>query len=119
MAKALKKLSPYWYTPKGEGEDIPTRFKIKPLNGEEKTEIVIHNKVVGVDDDGVPVIETDARAVALAIKYGVIDWENFSDGESNLEYSPINKKYIDFDLRLELAAEVVTNSMMDDETKKK
>lgn len=119
MAKALKKLSPYWFILPNEPEENPTRFKIKPLNGEEKTEICINNKIVGYDDNGAPIVQTDPRSVALAIKYGVIDWENFTDGENELEYSALNKKYIDYETRLLLAAEVVTNSTLDPETEKK
>lgn len=119
MAKALKKLSSYWYTPEGEPEHNPTRFKIKPLNGEEQTEIMMLNTISGVGEDGKPLIQTSPRAIALAIKYGVIGWENFGDDEGDLEYSAINKKYIPFELRIELAGEIVTNSTLDADTKKK
>lgn len=119
MAKALRKLSPYWFMLPDEPEDNPTRWRIKPLNGEELTEVQISNKVVGFDNNGDPIVQTDARSVALALKFGLIGWENFSDGENDIEYSEVNKKYISFEDRLALSWEIVKNSNMSLELEKK
>ena len=120
MAKALQKLSPYWFELPTDEDEQKTRWYIKPLDGEELTDIMMNVSYAGFDKKGKPMIQTNARSVALSLRYGVIGWENFRDEEGNeVEFSELNKKYIHWADRIALSKEVIGNATMNDALKKK
>lgn len=68
-----------WYTPKiEEDESKPTRFQIKSLDGSKALEV---RSDTSMDDSGQ--ILLTGRALNVAVRYGLVGWENFVDDKGN------------------------------------
>lgn len=101
-------LAPYWFTPTQEESETPTRFKLKPLDGFETLEVSA---------------EVGARRVAaaqkLAVKYGLVDWENFCDESgNNIKFSRENFRLLPVGAIAEIAVQVINGATLDKEQKK-
>lgn len=114
--KALNPIAPRWYTPKSEeGSENPTRFKIRGLNGNEQgyvwPELVVDNELKTVTG-------MTGKGLELALRYGLVDWENFSNDQGPVAFSVQNFAFIDYGLRTELAMVIVAASYVTPEEKK-
>ena len=110
-----KNMSPDWYTPESEeDEEKPSKFKIKPLNGEQFMEVVADSETDRSGD-----IRLNGRGLKLALRYGIIDWENIEkENGIPLKFSVHNLKLLPMEVLSDLASEIVNRSAMeDDETK--
>lgn len=73
--KPINGLVPEWFTPTSQqGDDNPTRVKIRPLDGMQHMEVMMHVDVAGSGD-----LFVDAKGMGLALKFGMVEWENFTD----------------------------------------
>ena len=114
--KALNPVSPRWYTPRAEeGQENPTRFKIRGLNGTEQGYVWPELKV---DDELKTVTGMSGKGLELALRYGLVDWENFANDKGPVAFSPQNFPYIDYGLRAELAMCIVAASYVSLDEKK-
>lgn len=114
--KALNPLAPRWYVPRGEdGEENPTRFKIRGLNGTEQGYVWPELKI---DDELKTVTGMSGKGLELALRYGLVDWENFANDQGEVAYSVQNFSLIDYGLRVELAMVIVAASYVTPEEKK-
>lgn len=100
---AIPHILPFDYVPNcDKNEPEKTTFKLRPLNGQQHME-VLHE----IDETG----HYTARAMGLAIKYGLIGWENFTDaGGAALPFSPLNITRIPPVIMQELALAVIRRS---------
>lgn len=113
MARAAKQLSPYWFTVPGDEDETPTRWRIKPLSEEERTDVTMETV------DGAQFGIT-GRGISLALKYGLIDWEDYLDADGEqIVYASVHKKNIPVEYRIALATEIINNSTLDADTEKK
>ena len=96
---------PSWFTPKAEEEsESPSKFQIKPLTGEQMTELFFI-----LDDD----LALNYQASKLLIKYGLIGWSGLEDHEgTNLEFSAEAIKMIPPLLSILIAGEIFKNSQL-------
>ena len=104
-----------WYTPKSEiGESEPTRFKIKPLNGSRALEV---RSDITFDDDGSALLT--GRALNIAIKHGLVDWDNFVDSDGKgIPFSVYASDFLSASMRQELASEIIKTTSFDGSEKK-
>ena len=88
MIKTNRKLNASWYTPiSQESEDEPARFKVRPLTGAQALEVL--------DDYDPRKGRFLSRGIQLALRHGLLDWENILDEHGNpLECKPENLRYI-------------------------
>lgn len=114
--KAISTIKPDWYTPQcEEGEDEPTRFKLKPLDGTQYLD-VMSEVTTSLDGD----IQVTGRGLKLAAKWGVVGWENFSDPETGKEikYSAVNVPRVPPVILSELVGVILERSELgEDQTK--
>lgn len=111
--KALEGLAPEWYTPKGQDKDsAPTRFRVKPLNGYEYGEVSDYLTI----DGGRFFIRNEGRDRCL--KYGVVDWENFSNSTGKVDFDPENLAMIPHVVRVELVTRIMEISSLSEDQKK-
>jgi len=114
--KALNPVSPRWYTPRAEeGQENPTRFKIRGLNGTEQGYVWPELRL---DDELKTVTGMSGKGLELALRYGLVDWENFANDNGPVAFSPQNFPYIDYGLRAELAMCIVAASYVSLDEKK-
>ncbi len=93
MIKALEGFAPEWWTPEGQEQQNPTRFKIRPLDGAEYGEVADHLSVEGTR------FFISAKGREVALRYGLEDWENFANSKGPIEFSEENKRYIPTKIR--------------------
>jgi hypothetical protein len=106
--KAANPIEPIWYTPKSEKDnDTPTQFRIGGLNETQK---------LRVNDDLAS--EKTAQATALALQWGLLDWRNFSGAEGPLKFQGKNFHRIPWKLQVELMAEILDLSELDEDEQK-
>lgn len=111
--KALEGLQPSWYTPAGQDDgDKPTRFRLKPLDGDQFAEVADHVRPV----DGV--LKIDAQGQLLCLRYGLADWENFEDSSGPVRFQASNFRLIPYLTRTELSTKIFTMSSIDGEQEK-
>lgn len=74
--KAIGHFEPEWYTLESErNEENPARFKLRGLNGSEQAQIM--PEIIQDDSE----MQLSARALAMLIEFGVLDWENITDND--------------------------------------
>ncbi|PCJ12477.1 MAG: hypothetical protein COB04_17675 [Gammaproteobacteria bacterium] len=103
---------PSWFTPKKEleNEDDPTRFNVKPLTGEQMTEVFF---VLGDD------LQLTYLSQKVLIKYGLIGWDNLiDDSNKSLEFNLENIGKLPPFVRVEIAANIFENSKLGAEQRK-
>ena len=114
--QALEGLVPAWHTPAGQVEDDPanppTRFKCKPLDGDEYAEVADHVRLV----NGLPRIT--ATGQKLCLMYGLVDWENFKDSSGKVEFMAGNFRLIPYLERTALTSHIFNVSSLSGEQEK-
>lgn len=112
--RALTGLVAEWFTPSSqEGEAAPARFKIKPLDGEQ-----FNNVMHGIEFSAASAVLSGA-AVRDVLAMSLTDWEGVENTDGTaLECKPINHKYLPGFMRIEIASEVFTKSILTDDEKK-
>lgn len=115
---AIKALNPFeasWWTPPSQKDDPnPTRFKLKGLDGTQngyvapELQIDEHGRVRGISGKG----------IELALTYGLIDWENFENDKGPVKFNRANFGLIPYDLRVDIALEVLVRSAPDEDARK-
>ena len=78
--KASNKITPSWYTANGQDDSTDkTRFLIKPLTGAQYLECI-------------EVLHTisQAQGQLRVLRYGLVDWEKFSDDAGIVEFDRQN-----------------------------
>lgn len=110
----LTGLAEEWFTPEDErGEDTPTRFKIRPLNGMEFLEVMAEGEQVG--DSFV----TNHAGRTLLLRRGLVDWENLLEENGRpLKFSVHNLAKIPANILAELSNEIMQRSALAMEEKK-
>lgn len=112
--KALEGLAPEWYEPPGQaGDDYPTRFKIRPLDGAEFGEVADY---VTMTEDGVPMIRAAGRDRCL--KMALLDWEHFTGVGGPVEFSAANMRLIPHDVRVGIVNRVLMISTLTEDQEK-
>ena len=71
-----------------------------------------------VDDELKTVTGMSGKGLELALRYGLVDWENFANDNGPVAFSPQNFPYIDYGLRAELAMCIVAASYVSLDEKK-
>jgi len=101
--RALEGFVPTWYTPAGQ-DGIVTRFKLKPLDGEEYGDVAEHFSF----EDGMLKLSNQGMKNALA--HGLVGWENFTTEAGAIDFSQAYFKTIPYYVRQDLAREIVLRS---------
>jgi hypothetical protein len=113
--KALNPFEPVWYTPKAEeGEETPVRFHLRGLDGERMGYIAPE---LLVNEQGI-VTHVSGKGIEIALQHGLIGWEHFANDAGPVRFSRANFRLIPYDVRAELAVEIVLLSAPDEEEKK-
>ena len=116
--KALNPFEPVWYTPKDEVDDEnPTRFKIKGMNGVQFADVA--SEFILDDKREIQNISKDGAVKAL--KYGLVDWENFANDKGTVKFTKninMNLQFIPYELIIELAMEIVAISDQTEDERK-
>lgn len=111
--KALEGLVPAWYTPIGQDDDDkPTRFKLKPLNGDQYAEVMDHFRV---EEER---LHVKAAGQKICLKHALVDWENFADSSGDVEFLPTNFRLIPYSQRTELVTHIMLKSALSEEQEK-
>ncbi len=107
--KPINNLSPDWFTPDSEkDETMPTRFKIKPLDGEQYMSVMLETKT---DPDGN--LSLSSAGMNMALKYGLVGWENFDTPFSKANFGKIPAIVL-----ISIASEIVNRSTLGGEQEK-
>ena len=111
--QALRGIAAEWYTPSNEeGEDSPTRFKIKPLTPPQLESVMVLS-----DAGNITIPLKNYREV---LKMGLVDWENFNDPDSEqpIRVGLANQDRIPSTIRIEIGAEIISRSSMSGDQEK-
>lgn len=110
---ALRGVAAEWYTPSSEeGEDTPTRFKLKPLTPPQLESVMELSAVSGIS---IPL-----KNYGEVLKLGLVEWENFDDPETGapVKVSFSNHHRIPSTIRIELGAEIISRSSLSGDQEK-
>jgi len=112
--KARKsKILPIMYIPQEEeGSDNPTQFKLKPLDGLEYMDVLLHAKVNSEGE-----VELEPAGLKVALKFGLIGSKNLTDELGNVDVELIPTE-LDSVLLIELAKKIMEISNVSDEERK-
>ncbi len=114
--RALNPFAPFWYTPRGEeGQEKPTRFKIRGLDG---TELGYLSPELVVDEAKGMVTGMSGKGLELALRYGLLDWENFENDQGPVRFSVGSFGKIPYVIRGELAMNILAASYVQEAEKK-
>jgi hypothetical protein len=116
MAKALNPFAPWWYTPREDKDSPnPTKFKLQGLNGEQMGYIAPE---FILDAQSKSITNLTGKGVALALDFGLLDWENFNNDTGPVAFNRANFGLLPYGLRGELAFQVIIASHASPEAKK-
>lgn len=100
-------VAPYWFTPKSqEKEERPARFKLQPLT---QMTLIDCMEDSFTDNDGNTRIT--GRGVRIALKAGLVDWENITLGGEALPCVGTNFEKIKSSLLRELSNKLILDAM--------
>jgi len=100
---ALEGFAEQVFTPEHqEKEDNPTRFKIKPLDGESFTNLYLMLDGTRLTGD----------SVSYALRMGLVGWENYMDSKGAVAFSLHNARNIPMLDRIAIASEIYSISML-------
>jgi len=110
-----KKLGSSWYTPDSEKEsEEPAKFKLKDLNREQLDDVM--NGATILESGNIRLSPMGTRA---ALKAGLEDWEGINDEDGGkVKCTFVNHRYLPWGLGQDLAAEILTRSMLSEEDEK-
>lgn len=115
MITVKKKLGTSWYTPESEKDsEQPAKFKLRELNREQLDDAM--NGATILENGAIRLSPAGTRA---ALKAGLEDWEGITDEDGqSLKCSFVNHRYLPWAIGQELAAEILTKSMLSEEDEK-
>lgn len=111
--KALENLVGCWYTPEGQDDETTTRFKCRPLDGEQYGNVVGH---FSRGENGGLTISGEGHKICL--RYGLEDWENFNNANGEVKCFAANHRLIPFAVRNELVTHILEISSLSGEQEK-
>lgn len=113
--KAINPMEPEWYTPQSEeGQENPTRFRLRGMDGDAMGYIAPE---FVIDDHG-RVKNLTGKGIALALNYGLVDWENLSNDKGQVKFNRSNFRLLPYDLRAELASQIIILSAPSEDERK-
>lgn len=118
--KALNVFAPFWYVSASERDDAgaakpdATRFKIKGLDGQQMGYLMPEFQI----DDEKMIKGLTGKGADLALRYGLVDWDNFSNDAGRVAFNPANFSLIPFEVRAELAMQIIAASYVKPDEKK-
>ncbi len=110
--RAIEGLVPAWYTPAGQDDVAPARFKLRPLDGEQYGDVADH---VGVINDDVRI---SSKGIGICLRHALVDWDNFEGSDGPVPFSIHAQRLIPYTVRAELATHVFVASGVSDDQKK-
>jgi len=123
--KAQNQFSPEWFTPTAddaaeadEPGEVAARFKVRGLTGSQQAEVMPE---CGISDDGGD-LGISGRAMALLLKFGLLDWDNFEDENGPVRFSKVarvNQDYLTYPTQVQLAGKIFELTFPVEEDKKK
>lgn len=112
--KPIQGLIAQWFTPSSEeGEENPTRFKLKPLDGLAFLDVMSQGII---REDGAFIPNPQGRMTLL--KHGLVEWENFTDNGKDLKCNHTNFHRIPAVELAEICNELVVLSSFSEEAEK-
>lgn len=118
--RALNPFAPFWYTPQtdlNEPEATRVRFRIRGLNGSEMGYVA--PELVMDKEAGTPMMTgMTGKGCDLCLKFGLLDWENVANDNGPVRYSHPNFALIPFEVRVELAMQIIAASYVKPDEKK-
>lgn len=109
------KVASSWYILSDqEGEDLPAKIKIKPLDGEQYMEVFTESEKTRSGD-----MKLTGLGLKMTIHYGIIGWENILDeAGKKIKFSQHNLKMLPMEVLFEVSSKIISISTPDeDETK--
>jgi len=100
-------ISPAWYVLESEvNDELPAKFKIKPLDGEQYIEVFAEGEVTRLGD-----LKLNGLGLKMALRYGLTGWENINDANNKpIKFSTHNIRKLPMEVLSELASEVINRS---------
>ena len=113
--KSASGLSEFWYTPEEEeGDENPTRFKLKPLSQFDLMEVFMEGHW---SDDGVFI--ANHRGCVIMLRKGLRDWEEFFDHNGEpIKFTRSNQNLIPAPVLIKIANKIMNGSIVTDDEKK-
>lgn len=107
--KALTGLVAEWFTPEDQvGDESPTRYKLKPLNGLDFMAVAQHGTV---DDEGS--FTPNHKGRLLLLTHGLKDWENVIDDKGEpLGFNLARIKFIPTTHLVEISNDLLLKSAL-------
>lgn len=113
--KALNPLDPVWYIPRIEvGQENPTRFRIRGLDGQAMGYVAPEFIV----DEHHNIKNITGKGIDLALTYGLVDWENVANDKGDVKFNRARFGLLPYDIRSELAVEIVKLSAPSEDERK-
>lgn len=116
MAKALNPFAPFEYVTLADRE-LPeperTKFRLRGLNGSEFGHIAPE---LLLDDS--TLAGCTGKGLDMALRYGLLGWENFENDKGAVAFHPHNFALIEHSVRAELAMQVIAASYVHKAEKK-
>lgn len=114
--KAAAGLVEEWYTPVDEvGEDVPTRFKLRPLNQMDLLEVMSEGRVSDAGE-----FYPNHKGRTILLRKGLVDWEEFNDPDNDrpIKFTSTNFHRVPAATLGELANEIMVRSVLTEDEKK-
>lgn len=113
--KVLNPFAPDWYTPKDEeAAPNPARFKLRGLDGNQLGYVAPEMRL----DERGQLVGLSGKGTELALAYGLLDWEGIENDRGPVAFAPGNFALLPYDLRAELAVQVLVRSAPSEAEKK-
>jgi hypothetical protein len=103
-------LAPYWWTPEGEDGDKPVRYKFKHLTARQQGELFVMTQSADQSDR--------VESFYLALKYGLLDWENHYEDGKPMACTPENWNKLPFSHLQRVALAVMKGSSITEDQEK-
>ncbi len=110
--KAIEGLTATWYTPADQDDNDPTRFKVRPLDGEQYGDVADYVALINGE------VRITSKGVSVCLKHALIDWDNFNTSDGPVGFSAHAQRLIPYSTRAELATHIFVTSGLTDEQKK-
>lgn len=112
MIRGIKKVAPTWYTPIAEeDEEMPTRFKLRPLTPPQLESCLVTSGSGG--------FSFPPSKYSEILRYGLVEWDGFTDEDDVvIECHPRNHHRIPMRIRMELAGELLVMSQLTEDDQK-
>lgn len=109
--KPLASMNADWFTPPGEEEEErPTRFKVKPLDSAQLDQALDR---ATYDEKG-NILDLSPQGKIMALRFGLIGWENFGDLKCNFT----NHNKLPWPIRYQIAMHIINSSFVTEDDEK-